>query len=82
MVFFLFCILVGRPIGGSIAPPPPGYAALLATLRYGRRPKKGLGRKLKCFSLSNLGEELGLFRLIIQRSNLDGGTPKISMGGH
>ena len=27
VVFFLFCILVNRPMGGDIAPPPaPGYA--------------------------------------------------------
>ena len=28
-----------------------------------------------------LGEKLGLFRLIIQRSNLDGETPKSQWGG-
>ena len=32
------------------------------------------------FFLSNLGEHLGLFCLIIQRSNLDGGTPKSRWG--
>ena len=41
--------------------------------------KKGLRRKLKCF-LPKLGEELGLFHLTIQRSNLDGGTPKSRWG--
>ena len=40
--------------------------------------KKGLCRKLKCF-LPKLGEELGIFRLIIQRSNLDGGY--LHLGG-
>ena len=41
--------------------------------------KKGLRRKLSVYS-PKLGEELGLFRLIIQRSNLDGGTPKSRWG--
>ena len=37
--------------------------------------KKGLRRKF-----AKISEELGLFGLIIQRSNLDGGTPKSRWG--
>ena len=38
VVFFLFCVLVDRPIGRSIAPPPPPFA----WLRYwwGRSPSR------------------------------------------
>ena len=41
--------------------------------------KSDLRRKLKCF-FAKLGEELDLFCLIIQRSNLDEGTPKSRWG--
>ena len=38
--------------------------------------KKSSSPKIEVFFLLKLGEELGLFRLTIQRSTLDGGTPK------
>ena len=47
--------------------------------KSGEDQKKGLRRKLLLF-YPKLGGGLGLFRLIIQRSNLDGGTPKSRWG--
>ena len=34
MAFFLFCILVDRPMGGAKAPPPPTLATLLLRLPF------------------------------------------------
>ena len=47
--------------------------------RKKKKRKKNLCRKLKWF-FANFGEELRLFRLIIQRSNLDGGHLNLDGG--
>ena len=47
--------------------------------KLGEDQKKGLRRKLKCF-FAKIGWRIRSFHLIIQRSNLDGETPKSRWG--